>query len=187
MKKLSVVACGLLALSTLVGACDVCDGSDVETGTVTLRTQADVDEMEGVLCVLEDLHIGADLGDNEPNDSIVDTSPLADLQIVEGDLEVAANLVLAELELEELIFVGRRLVERDGERLRAGLFIQNNLVLSKLDMPSLTDVGGCIDIHDNPRLDPGDVDDLFNDVKAHAFPGSCDGDIEQNVNNGFEL
>jgi hypothetical protein len=179
----AVVVIGAL----LLVACDVCDGDDV-VERATLRNQDDVDDLEGVRCILGDLEIGSSGEESRPNDLIIDTSALSDLEVVEGDLEVALNQSLRRLELSSLTFIGRRLFERDSERVRGGFFVQANPILEEIDAPDLVGVGGCAAIKNNPRLDPGDVDDLFSQIGSHAFPGTCDGDaIEENRGNGTEL
>jgi hypothetical protein len=139
-----------------------------------------VDDLAGVACILGDLEIGD--GAN-PVDAPLDLSALSDLLIVEGDFAVHLATQLVALDLPRLTFVGRRGIERDGERFRGGFFIRANNVLAKLDLPDLTDVGGCFEVNDNPLLPSDEVDDLFAQVRSHAFPGTCDGPIEANIGN----
>lgn len=180
-ERLASVA--VVAVAVLLDvACDVCDaGDDTVVDSATVRTQSDADDLEGVLCVLGDLHFE---DDGAGRAAALDLSALADLQIVEGDLAIQSTTQPLGVSLPSLLFVGRRGIERDSERFRGGLFIQQNAALAALELDALTDVGGCIDISDNPLLDAGEIDDLFTQVRSHAFPGTCDGAIEQQSGNG---
>jgi hypothetical protein len=177
----------VLVFAFLQMACDVCDGPDV-VERAALFDQSDADDLEGVVCILGDLEIG----DRQSTDGVtlaIDMSPLKDLTIIEGDLDVAATIGFTFLDLPNVTFIGRRGIERDGDHVRGGLFVEGNLDLNSFDLDSLTDVGGCVEFRNNPNLDPSDVDDLFADIKAHAFPGSCDENsgVEDQSDNGGAL
>lgn len=184
MRAEGLLVCTMAIAMGAAGCGDVCDGADV-VESATVRSQDDADDLEGVLCILGDL----EFADGDEGRGEIDMSPLADLQIVEGDFSVENTLQPLAIDLPSLTFIGRRGIERDGERFRGGLFIQFNQQVSSFEFDALTDVGGCIEFRDNPLLDPDDVDDLFAQVKAHAFPGSCDAGegIEEQSGNGGGL
>ena len=192
----------LAAAVLLAGGCaqDPCDGDDAYEGSLTIRTMSDIDELSGKLCVTGSLLIG-DI-EHEPSATgsgvqgfelsafVLSLDGLEDLQIVEGDLQIAGNLLLTDLSgLSGLTHVGRELRVDEYPRgdfiihqnpllpdldglddlflVGANVIISNNDLLTSIDgMTSLERVGWEFRVLDNARLDRADIDQYTAQISA---------------------
>jgi SepF-like predicted cell division protein (DUF552 family) len=194
-----------IALMTLVGgagcAPDVCDTDDAHQGNYFIRSGGDKDDLDGVKCITGSLVVG-DLehresdtgsgiqGEFELSVGVLNLDGLEDLEIVEGDVHIAGNLLLLDVSgLRNLTDVGRELrferyprgdliihqnpllTDLDGLEslflVGANFIISANDLLSDIDgMTSLERIGWEFKVIDNPRLDSGHVRDFAEDVSA---------------------
>ena len=191
-----------LVLSTALGcAPDVCDTEDAHEGNYFVRDASDKDGLEGVKCITGSLLVG-DLehrqedtgsgiqGDFSLSGGMLNLDGLEDLEIVEGDVHIAGNLLLLDLSgLRNLTDVGRELrfekyprgdliihqnpllTNLDGLEslylVGANLIISANDLLSDIDgMTELDRVGWELKVIDNPNLDPDHIRDFADGVHA---------------------
>lgn len=196
---------GLICAATLTAGTgctpDVCDTEDAHEGNYFIRGAADKADLEGVKCITGSLVVG-DLehreedtgsgiqGDFSLSAGMVDLDGLEDLEIVEGDVHIAGNLLLLDVSgLRNLTDVGREL--RFEKYPRGDLIIHQNPLLRNLDgldslylvganliisandlmndiagMASLERVGWEFKVIDNPNLDSDHVRDFAEDVSA---------------------
>ncbi len=192
----------LLVLGALGAGCepDPCDTEDAWLGNAFVREMEDLDDLEGIQCITGSLIIGemdhnpsltgTGIQDIELSASIFHVDGLEDLHIIEGDLHIAGNLALLNLDgLSGLTHVGREL--RFEKNPRGDLIIHQNALLGSLDglgaleavganliisaNDFLTDVGGLdalstvgweFKIIDNPRLERDDAQAAGDGVAA---------------------
>lgn len=195
----------LAALGALVcagaGCNDPCDGPDALVGNYFITQASDIDGLDGVVCLNGSLIVG-DM-DHDPDQTgsgiqgnyalsagVVTLDGLEDLEIVEGDVHIAGNLLLLDLSgLRNLNYVGREL--RFEKYPRGDLIIHQNPLLSNLDgleslftvganlivsandfltsidgMDALERVGWELKVIDNPNLSTDDVRDFAEGVHA---------------------
>ena len=134
-----------------------CQGGRVLTGIVTVRGEADWDQLAGVHCVDGDLLVVGLASDSMPD--------LADLGVVTGDVVIAANPQLTSLDglgaIREvggvyLIQGNDALVGLAGlgsiQRMRSIAVVGNNGMLNLSGLEQLTQFGGGIRITNNAAL-----------------------------------
>jgi hypothetical protein len=162
------ITAALGALAFGIGcAPDPCDTEDAFPGTYFIRSQSDVEGLEGFLCVTGSLVVGSmphepdstGSGIQEPFElsvGVFTLDGLEDLEIVEGDVHIAGNTLLVSIEgLSGLQAVGREV--RFQKYPRGDLIIHQNGLLRDLDgLSSLTLVGASFVVSNNSILN--DID-----------------------------
>lgn len=199
----------LFVAATLVtsAACEVdpCDGENAYIGTYFVRNNGDLEGLQGIRCITGSLVVGE--MDHDPEDTgsgiqgelqlsfgVNSLDGAEDLEVVEGDLHIAGNSLLGDLDgLRNLYAVGREV--RFQKYPRGDLIIHQNFPLSNLDgleslvlvgsnliisaNPFLTDIDGMRSLEkvgwefkviDNEALDTADVQDFSKGISAVGGP-----------------
>ena len=198
----------LLPIAAVLSGCpvDPCD-IDEQTwiGDIFIKEPADMDALDGIVCVKGSLLIGeighdpaktgSGLQELELGYSLTSLDGAEDVEIVEGDLHIAGNVNLVNLDgLGNVMAAGREL--RIGDNPRGDLIIHQNLNLPNLDgldalalvganaivsandnltsvdgMDALETVGWQVRIIDNPRLDTADAQSYVTREELKAAGG----------------